>query len=85
MDEFTMKVSGICIKDGRKCAHVSFADSDRYAEGIIPECRIVKNKGFTDEEIAGLEMYLKMNLGALKTRAAGINPVKALIDGDHKG
>ena len=32
-NEFTMSVSPICVKDGKKIAYVSFSDGERSAEG----------------------------------------------------
>ena len=75
-----IRVSGICSKDGKKIAYVSFTDGARSAEGIIPDCAITKNKGFTDDEISQLEYYMKRDLANLKKMAAGINVVKALMD-----
>ena len=49
MDELTMSVSGICRKDGEKLAYVTFSDGKRKAEGVIPDCRIIKQTGFTEE------------------------------------
>lgn len=79
MEELTMSVSGICVKEGRKCAYVSFAGADRYAEGTIPDCKITEYRGFTEEEAKQLELYMKMNLGELKRRAAFVDPVRAMM------
>lgn len=80
MDEFTMKISGVCNgKEGKK-AYVSFSDERRSAEGVIPECKIIKQSGFTDEEIARLELFMKMNLADLKKQAGAINPVRGMLN-----
>ena len=42
--EINMSVSTVCVKDGEKCAYVSFADRARLAEGKIPDCKIISNK-----------------------------------------
>lgn len=78
-DELTMTVSPVCTKDGQKLAYVCFSDAARSAEGVIPDCKIIKNSGFTDEEVGQLELFLKMNLGDLKKRAASVSPVKAML------
>ena len=49
-DELKMSVSPICVKDGNRYAFVNFADGKRTAEGKIPDCKIISNKGFSDEE-----------------------------------
>lgn len=74
-----MLISGVSEKDGKKIAHVTFEDGDRLAEGIIPDCVIDTNKGFTEEEISLLEEYMKDNLAMLKRKAAEINPLKAFM------
>lgn len=74
-----MLVSGISEKDGKKVAYIMFEDDIRSAEGIIPECSITSNNGFTDDEVAQLEDYMKENLAMLKRQAAGINPIKAMM------
>ena len=79
MEELTMSVSGICKKDGRKLAYVTFSDAKRKAEGIIPDCRITEQSGFTEEETGQLELYMKMNLAQLKKQAAAISPLRAMM------
>lgn len=81
-NELNMLVSGVIDRDGVKKACIYFSrpeDPKQYAEGYIPDCKITSSKGFSDEEIAGLETYLKENLEDLKKRAAGINPIKAMM------
>ena len=75
-----IRVSGICQKDGKKMAYVSFNDGGKNAEGIIPDCVITRNEGFTGDEISQLQDYMKRELQSLKKTAAGINVVKALMD-----
>ena len=79
MDELTLQVSGINVKDGKKQAFVRFTDKDRFAEGSIPDCVITKSEGFTKEETAQLESYLKSNLSELKKASAKINPLNAIM------
>lgn len=75
-----MMVSGVSEKNGRKMAYILFEDEDkRSAEAVIPECRVISNNGFSEEEVAQLEDYVRRNLTDLKKRAAGINPVTALM------
>lgn len=49
------------------------------AEGIIPDCKISKQNGFTEEEVCQLELYMKMNLGMLKKTAAAVDPLRAIM------
>ncbi|MBR4725149.1 MAG: hypothetical protein K6G45_07165 [Lachnospiraceae bacterium] len=78
-EELTMQVSGICRKDGKKFAYVTFSDGKRLAEGIIPDCKIQNQSGFDENEIGQLELFMKMNLDKLKRKAAGIDPVRAMM------
>lgn len=78
-DSVSMSVSPICMKDGKRVAYVEFLDGDRKAEGEIPECRITSYKGFSENEAAALEDYMKRELPKLKKMAAGINVLDALM------
>ena len=71
-NEFTMSVSPICVKDGKKVAYVSFTDGERTAEGKIPECVISSAVGLNRAEVRMLEEYMKQELPRLKSMAAGI-------------
>ena len=78
-DELKMSVSPICVKDGNRYAFVNFADGKRTAEGKIPDCKIISNKGFSDKEVTQLEEYMKKELANLKQMAAGINVLGAFM------
>lgn len=74
-----MMVSPICMKDGEKTAYVTFSDGNRHAEGEIPKCVVIKSEGFDKEEIYQLENYMEENLDMLKSMAASVNPIKAMM------
>ncbi|MBQ8040014.1 MAG: hypothetical protein IJ274_09140 [Lachnospiraceae bacterium] len=78
-DELKMSVSPICVKDGNRYAFVNFTDGKRLAEGKIPDCKIISNKGFSDDEVTKLEEYMHKELPKLKQMAAGINVLGALM------
>ena len=78
-DTLNMQVSMAFKKDGRKVVYVTFSDEARFAEGEIPGCKITTNRGFTIEEVADLERYLKDNMDELNKTAAGIDPIRALF------
>lgn len=78
-NEFTMSVSPICVKNGKKYAFVSFIDGERSAEGKIPDCKIVSATGLDRGEIRMLEEYMKRELPMLKKMAAGIRLMDAII------
>ena len=78
-NELKMSVSPICVKDGKRYAFVSFSDGARMAEGKIPDCEIVFSKGFREDEVVGLETYMKNELPKLKQMAAGLNVLDAFM------
>ena len=78
-NEFTMSVSPICVKDGKKIAYVSFTDGTRSAEGKIPECVITSATGMNLAEVRMLEEYMKQELPRLKSMAAGIRIMDAFL------
>ena len=78
-EELKMTVSGIFVKDGKKAACVVFEDGDRHAEGFIPECRISISKGFSEEEVAALETYMRAELEKLKRMAASVDLIAAMV------
>lgn len=78
-DELNMSVSPICAKNGERYAFVTFSDGTRSAEGKIPDCKIISNKGFSREEAKKLEEYMQKELPKLKQMAAGINVLDAFM------
>ena len=78
-EELNMSVSPICVKDGNRYAFVNFTDGTRSAEGKIPDCKIISNKGFSEEEVKKLEEYMQKELPHLKQMAAGINVLGAFM------
>lgn len=79
MDEVTLNLSGVVEKDGQKIAYVRFSRGDDFVEGYIPDCIFTKVQGFTDDEVSMLTDYLRANLTELKKRAAGLNPLTAIM------
>ena len=78
-NELSITVSPICEKDGKKYAFVSFVDGEKTAEGKIPECKIVTNNGFTEDDIRMLEIYMQNDLARLKRMAASVNVIGAFM------
>lgn len=78
-NELSVSVSPVCEKDGKKYAFVSFADGNKSAEGKIPECRIISNNGFSENDVKVLELYMKNDLARLKRMAAGVNILDAFM------
>ncbi len=82
-EDVSMSFSGILGPDKRVA--VSFSSGERYAEGELPSCLIKKNKGFSEEEAAGLSEYLKNNKDYIYSKAKKINPLRAFMGEGLKG
>ena len=82
-NSLNMSVSAICTKDGEKYAFVFFSDGRRTAEGKIPACKIISNKGFSQGEVEQLEEYMQRELAQLKKMAAGIHVLDAFMKDDE--
>lgn len=78
-DTLNMSVSQVFRKNGKKYAFVSFTDGIRSAEGKIPDCKIISNKGFRKDEVTKLEDYMHRELAALKRMAADIDVMHAFM------
>lgn len=51
--------STVLSKDGKPFVSVLFERGEAKAEGLVPDCTIVKSNGFSSEEIEQLETYLR--------------------------
>ena len=80
-EEMTMNVSPVCEKDGAKFAFVRFSSGDNYCEWKIPDVTLSENRGFTEEQLSGLGLYVKSNMTQLKKMAAQINIFEAFKKG----
>ena len=50
-----------------------------YAEGSIPQCKIIEQNGFSSEEIQQLEVYLEENSNDIKAKAKEISGIRYLL------
>lgn len=78
-EEVKMTHSGIFSKEGKRCVSVRFERGKDVAEAILPACKVVKNQGFTEEEVSGLENYLEMQNDAIFVKARELNHIKNLL------
>lgn len=70
-------------RDNKKVVQVLFERVENgkkeIAEGVLPECRIIKQNGYSESEVSRLEEYLKENLEDIMGKAKMIsNPLKWL-------
>lgn len=78
-EEVKLTHSGILAREGRRYVSVRFERGDDIAEARLPECKVTKNRGFTEEEVAGLEAYLERENDAIFDKAKSINPIRSLF------
>lgn len=80
MSDVNMVYSCLLHKDGKRIVHVTFertgAAGYEYAEGIVPDGIIERQKGFTKEEVTKLESYLKAHVEEIFSRAKEISGLK---------
>lgn len=74
--ELRMTHSCILSRGEEKIVRVTFEGERTFAEGIIPECKIEKQRGFTDDEVQQLELYLKLNQDDIMKKAKSITGIK---------
>ena len=70
-------------RQGQRFVRVQFeregAHGTETAEGILPEGKIVRQEGYSEEEVQKLEEYLKANAADIMGQAKSIsNPLKWL-------
>ncbi len=77
--DITMSVSAMTRGKDSKAVYVFFQDGTRSAELSLPECIVVKNDGFDEEEIQKLRDYVDGQRETIYDMAKQVNPVKALM------
>ncbi len=75
-----MSVSSMTRTKDNKAIYVLFTDEDKSAEFAIPDCRLIKNAGFSQEEIDRLLDYIRNEQDTILTLAKSINPLKAFME-----
>lgn len=60
--DITFTQTGVIRRNNKNAVCVRFERKSEkgmdYAEGFVPECKIIKNSGFTPEEVDKLEEYI---------------------------
>lgn len=72
-----MNVSLSVKEKGKKIIYVQFTEGKLSAEGVYPECKIIKNEGFTADEVGALENYMKENGKTIEELSKSVNIWKA--------
>lgn len=73
--ELELTYSCILPRGKEKIVRVTFKQDNAYAEGIIPQGKIEKQEGFTQDEIKQLEEYLIENKEEIFKKAKAITGI----------
>lgn len=74
-NEIKLTHSSILSIEGKPSVSVRFDRGTDYAEGSVPDAKIMKSVGFSEEEIKELEHYLSENSRDLLVRAKDISGI----------
>ncbi len=77
--EVRMSVSSMTRTGDKKAVYVFFQDRDKTAEFSLPGCELVKNNGFSEDDISQLKVYIENEQDSIYAMAKGVNPIKALM------
>ena len=72
-EEMTMTYTSVLTKDGKPLVSLRFERGNDICEAVVPDCIITKNNGFSDEEVEGLEQYLRANKKMIIDNSKGIS------------
>ncbi len=78
-EDVNMLVTGLLHKNGKSFVRVSFLRGKDWAEGIVPDAKIEKSEGFTEEEVSKLEAYLLEQKVMIMDQAKRVNPLRNMF------
>lgn len=80
-DALQFTYSGLLHKNGKKMVSVRFErdNGKDYADGVLPDCAIEKQQGFSEEEIEQLEVYLMENADDIMAKAKEMSKITNLL------
>ena len=78
-ENISMSVSAPIVKGEKKLVYVMFTEESKSVEFEAPGAQLVKNNGFSDEDIAVLKDYILGNWETIFSMAKEIDPMKAFL------
>ena len=78
-EEVKLTHSGFLSVNGRKKISFRFERGKDVAEGMLPPGKVTESKGFTREEIDGLELYLERHCDAIYAKARELGKFSNLL------
>ncbi len=82
--EIRMSISSMTRNGDHKAVYVQFTDGGSTAEFAIPEMKLLRNDGFTPEEIEQLFQYIQNEQQSILDIARKVNPMKGFL-GEPQG
>ena len=79
-EDISMSVSSPIVKGDKKLVYVMFSEAGKTAEFEAPGAVLVKNTGFSDEDIEVLKDYIAGNWSTIFDMAKNIDPMKAFLE-----
>ena len=77
--DIKMSVSSMTRNKDKKAVYVFFQDGEKTAEFTLPGCDLVKNNGFSDDDIRQLKEYIDNEQDTIFGMAKQVNPIKAIM------
>ncbi|MGN0484687.1 MAG: hypothetical protein ACI4HI_14150 [Lachnospiraceae bacterium] len=78
-EEVKLTFSGVLVKNGERLIQVRFERENGngldVAEGTLPAGTIHSSKGYSEEEIAQLQIYLQQNQAEIMKKAKELNNI----------
>ena len=78
-NEIKMSVSSMTRSEDKKGVYVLFTDGNKSAEFIVPEGKIVRKNGFSEDELKQLKEYVQNEQDYIFSLAKTVNPLKAVL------
>ncbi len=78
--EIRMSVSSVTRTGEQKSVYVLFQDGEKSAELLVPDCKVVYNRGFSEEELEQLKAYGQQETETIFALAKNVNPIKAFLN-----
>lgn len=72
-EEMTMTYTSVLTKDNKPMISLLFERKGDKCEAIVPDCKVTKNNGFSDEEVKAIEQYLAANKKMIIENSKGIS------------
>lgn len=78
-DQIRMSVSSMTRTESKKGVYVLFTDGNKSAEFVLPDCKLIDNRGFSDEEVAQLLDYVDNEREYIFSLAKTVDPMRAFM------